>query len=222
MPKWWNALLDAFGVSESAERLDARRAVALVDELRALRLEEEAHRTVERALAVLDAQCALLRRSANGYPTNGAISARVWLDGAVLATCGDALADELARRGRLEDEDRARLLAVKATCEVLGHYPNEVFPRVFRRGQCSERLGRIAVAVQCYSAIVKDFEQLGLREDLLSAEDNEEAQGSERVILETVAAALERLDELAPAETVPGLVARIARRLRAPADTRGG
>src|SRR5262249_55606085 len=156
MPKWWNSL---FRVLSSLDRSDSRAAQKAVERGTSASNEAAARRAAARAIAVLDTQCSILKRRSNNYPARP-IGAGVWVGGTSIAISADLLADEMERRGLIDFEERARLLAVTAAREVVGHYPEQIFPRVLRRGGCSERRGHDSVAIQCYRAILKDFAEL--------------------------------------------------------------
>jgi hypothetical protein len=213
MPKWWASLRRVL-FPEGGDHLDPDAMRALVERVTTADTDGAAREAADRAIVFLQTQCKLLKRLANNYPANG-IRADVWVHGTALARWSGRLADDLERRGATELEEHARTLALSATCKVMGHYPEQVFPRVIRRAGCNERLGRIATAVQGYRAIVKDFKQLGLEADLISPDDTDEAlDGAGRVTLEAVEEALRRLTELSPDEVPPGLLTRLAERLR--------
>jgi len=95
----------------------------------------------------------------------------------------------------LREEEFASRLATGIACQVMGRYPEQIFPRVLRNSRCREAIADIEKAIGGYEAIVDDFHKMGLV-DLL--EDNEPLDKSERAILESVLEAAKRLGELRP------------------------
>jgi hypothetical protein len=195
-----------------AAALDPRTAKSLVDAVVAASTETDTRQAADRALSFLSDQSTLLRSQANGYPRRP-IEADVWRNGAGLTSACDALADALQRRGLVEDEEKASALAVVCACAVMGHYPEQIFPRVVRRARCLESVGRAARAADGYAAVVKDFEVLGLSEQYLDEGDDDELPGEGRVILEALATSISRLKVLAPERVTPGLAERATSRL---------
>jgi hypothetical protein len=99
-------------------------------------------------------------------------------------------------------------------CQVMAHYPEEIFPRVVRNARCREDLGERDVAADCYRSILSDFQQLELTELLVP--DAEPLQPADRTIIDAVCTAAQRLGELRPegrpqlAELQQALLARLA------------
>ena len=205
---WWNIFwgrpkyaLEAPGLRESVQRFvaDPRSGEAEAREL----------------LAFAREQCDRLIRLANGYP-HGEISPNVWMDGAGMVATLDALSDDLQRRA-LPAEEEGRSLAIRAACAVMSHYPEEVFPRVVRRGAAAERWNKPEVAVQCYLAVVRDYEEIGLQQDV---ETGEPLGGGTTIALEAVRDAMRRLLPLAPEHVSVEVLARLDARLAESDDTR--
>ena len=141
-----------------------------------------------------------LRDLANGYPRNP-IAGDVWFSGKALAELCDELTVVLADRGLPEQEELASRLAVGMALQVMGHYPEEIFPRVLRNARCREALGQLTEAITGYESIVDDYVEMGLAELL----EDEQLDASSRMILESVGYAATRLGELDP-ERVEALV----------------
>lgn len=146
------------------------------------------------ALNFLLKQLEELRELANGYPRNP-ISGDVWMDGQALTFVCDALTEALAGRSEPERQELASRLAAGMACQVMAHYPEEIFPRVVRNGRCRESLRQIDVAMGSYEAVVADFSSLGLDEML---DESGPLEDSERRILGAVCEAIERLSALQP------------------------
>src|SRR5262245_33821546 len=99
---------------------------------------------------------------------------------------------EILASAQGQDEIRA---AAENVLNFLGHYPQEIFPRVLRNSRCREAIANIEGAIGGYEAIVSDFRTMGLV-DLL--EDDEPLDEWESTILESVFEAAKRLGELRP------------------------
>ncbi len=175
-------------------KLDSERAQQLVDQVRAAATPEAARTCAARAWDFFVAQHQLLRQRANGYPANP-INGETWSQGHRLAQSCDRFADVLQTRGDHLAEERAARLAAALACEVVGHYPAEIFPRVLRVAKCSERNGKSDQAVDDYLAIIGDFRDLGLDSTL---DDGVELEDSDRCVLRCLAEALEAVERLAP------------------------
>jgi hypothetical protein len=150
---------------------------------------------------------------ANGYPRNP-ISAEVWTDGKALAELCDELTGVLQAKGYPHEAELASRLATGMACQIMGHYPEEIFPRVLRNSRCREAIDNLDDAIGGYEAIVGDFEALELNYLLDEAEPLEEAG---HVILAAVHEAIGRLNELHP-ERAPALAplsAALSQRLAA-------
>ncbi|XXX75551.1 hypothetical protein WMF30_48665 [Sorangium sp. So ce134] len=175
----------ALNVETARERLEAFKSAQGQDDLRV---------AAEQILDFLLTQLEELRVLANGYPRNP-ISGAVWTDGKALAELCDVLADAFSSKGLPHQEELASRLAAGMACQVMGHYPEEIFPRVLRNSQCRERIDHLDGAICGYEAIVADFGALEL--DYLLQED-EELDQTGRVILTAVQQAAARLGELHP------------------------
>lgn len=152
--------------------------------------------TGETAVALLNfllRQLEELRDLANGYPRNP-IAGDVWFSGKALAELCDELTVVLADCRLPEQEELASRLAVGMALQVMGHYPEEVFPRVLRNARCREALGQLKEAITGYESIVGDYVQMGLAELL----EDEQLDASSRMILESVSYAATRLGEFDP------------------------
>ena len=183
------------GGTEVSDRvLDPDRGQQLLASLAAARDHDDVREAAGQALNFLLKQLEELRVLANGYPRNP-ISGAAWVDGKALTEVCDALADELSRRGLPHEEELASRLATGMACQVMGHYPEEIFPRVLRNSRNRESIAEIDQAIGGYEAIIADFGALGL-ECLL--EDDEPLDESGRVILVSVNEAANRLGELRP------------------------
>lgn len=134
-----------------------------------------------------------LRDLSNDYPRN-AIRGDVWFDGRALTELCDELTGLLSRFKLPEQEELASRLAVGMACQVMGHYPEQIFPRVLRNARCKEAISEADEAVDLYEAIVDDFKTMELDELL----HEEPMEASSRVILESLDSALERLCERRP------------------------
>src|SRR6478752_6964073 len=169
--------------------LDSKHAQRLVEELEQAETEEEAVTRSARAWDFLLAQLRILRDRANGYPRNP-IDGLTWTEGYHLAQVCDRFADAVRTRGHRSGEEQAAGLAAAIACEVVGHYPQEIFPRVLRTARCREANGHPDKAINDYLAIVGDFRDLELASIL---EDEEALQASDRCILNSL---IEAVDEL--------------------------
>jgi hypothetical protein len=166
----------------------------------------------EQALNFLMKQLEELHVLANGYPRNWGTPAAVWIDGAALASWCDALTGAFSSKGLPREEELASRLATGMAYQVMGHYPEQIFPRVLRNSRCREAIDDLDGAIQGYQAILSDFRVLG-RDYLL--EDDEAPDKTDRTILESVYEAAKRLGELKPeqATALKDLQASIQRRL---------
>lgn len=120
--------------------LDAERALRLVDAVEHAPTREEARDRCARAWDFLLAQYHLLRERANGYPRNP-IDGATWMEGLRLAQVCDRFADVVRDQANRAGEAQAAGLATAIACQVVGHYPEEIFPRVLRAAECHEALG---------------------------------------------------------------------------------
>lgn len=164
--------------------------------------------TGEAAVALLNfllRQLEELRDLANGYPRNP-IDGNVWFDGRALAEFCDELADLFTGRQPPEQEELASRLAVGMACQVMGHYPEEIFPRVIRNSRCREAINQVDEAISGYEAIVGDFQQLDL---LYLLDDGEALDNAGHAILRSALHATARLAELRP-ERAPELLPFLA------------
>ena len=179
--------------------LDPERARKLLDVVSRAQTRNESGEAAVELLNFLLRQLEELRDLANGYPRNP-IAGDVWFNGKALAEICDELADQLAGRELPEQEELASRLAVGMALQVMGHYPDEIFPRIVRNSFHREALGQLDDAIGGYEAIVGDFESMGLGEIF----EYEELDASSRKILESVEVAASRLGELRP-ERADGL-----------------
>jgi hypothetical protein len=151
--------------------------------------------TGEAAVALLNfllRQLEELRELANGYPRNP-ISGNVWVDGKALAELCDDLTELLSARQLPEQEELASRIATGMACQVMGHYPEEIFPRVVRNARCREKIDQVDNAIGSYEAVIGDFRELDLQYLL---EEDETLDNSGRTILTAVLHATVRLTEL--------------------------
>ncbi|XYH93185.1 hypothetical protein ACMHYB_35700 [Sorangium sp. So ce1128] len=193
--------------------LDPARATELVSQLDAAREPRQLAASADEALNFLLKQLEQLRDLANGYPRNP-ISGTVWSDGQALTLVCDALTGSLAGRNEAARQELASRLAVGMACQVMGHYPEEIFPRVVRNARHREAIQQADDAVGLYQAVVDDFRSLDLDYTL---DENEPLSESERYILEALSIALERLIALRsdPDHQLSELRQRVHARLRA-------
>ncbi len=77
--------------------------------------------------------------------------------------------------------------------QIMAHYPEEVFPRVLRNAMCCEGLGMISEAIDGYSSVVDDFDQLRLEELLNSSEPFEDSEAKTLTAVRNAFAGLQRL-----------------------------
>jgi hypothetical protein len=193
--------------------LDSRNAQRLVDEIDQATTPEEALMRCSQAWDFLLAQFHLLCDQANGYPHN-AIDGATWSEGHQLAQVCDRFADIVGRQGNRSGEEQAAGLATAIACQVVGHYPEEIFPRVLRTAKCREANGKPDKAIDDYLAILGDFRHLDLG---FMLEDEDALQESERRVLGSLIEAIEALERLAPAhlgEDAGPLKAKAIRRCR--------
>jgi hypothetical protein len=179
---------------DSSRELDVAAARTLVAAVAAATEHEQLHVATKEALDFLLKQLEELRALANGYPQNP-ISAAVWEDGIALAEVCDSLTDALAAAELPHDEELASRLASGMACQILAHYPEEIFPRVLRNSRCREMIGDLFEAIGGYEAIVSDFKNLNL---LYLLEEAGPLERAGHAILASVASAMERLAYLRP------------------------
>ncbi len=176
--------------------LDPAYARNLVSKLKDI---EEPHNLAietDEALQFLFNQLKELHGLANGYPRNP-ISGSVWKDGQALTEICDELTDALDGRNQAERQEFASRLSVGMACQIMGHYPEQIFPRVVRNGRCCEAIHNVENAIRSYEAIVRDFSSLDL-DEILEEVIPFNADDGERYILTAVHEALERLLALKP------------------------
>lgn len=145
---------------------EAQRLVDLVVQAQTL---DAAVAAAETAFSFLVIQLHILGDSANGYPRNP-IDAQIWTEGYSLANTCDRFADAVARWGQRRGEEQATRLAATMVLQVMANCPEQVFPRVLRNAVCCEGLGMIGEAIEGYSSVVEDFDQLLLKDILDSSE----------------------------------------------------
>ncbi len=198
-----------------AMALSPAKARKLVEALHKASGDDDARVASEEVLNFLLGQLEELRDLANGYPRNP-ISGAVWSDGADLARLCDDLTSRFSGMKRPREEELASRLATGMACQVMGHYPEEIFPRVLRHSKCREAVSDLENAIGGYEAIVADYDEMDL--DYL-LEDDCPLDESGRAILEAVHQAASRLRELRPEKAVDleGLMLNLERRL-APGD----
>ena len=191
--------------------LSPAKARKLVEALHNANGDDDARVAGEEVLNFLLGQLEELRDLANGYPRNP-ISGDVWSDGAALAQLCDELTDYFSHMKLLREEELASRLATGMACQVMGHYPEEIFPRVLRNSRCRESISDLDNAIGGYEAIVADFGEMDL--DYL-LEDDCPLDESGRAVLEAVHQAATRLQELRPEKAVDleGLIPTLERRL---------
>lgn len=153
----------------SSGNLDPAAAATLVDAVERAESRDVAQAFALEAGQFLIDQLQVLRALANGYPRNP-INGAVWFAGRELAEICDRFALSVGRHGLEKGEEQATALAVSLALEVMGHYPDQIFPRVLRNAKCLEAHGNNDDAVTGYEAIVGDFDRMGLDEILDDAE----------------------------------------------------
>lgn len=99
----------------------------LVSQLEAEHEPRQLAASADEALNFLRKQLEELRDLANGYPRNP-ISVTVWSDGQAFTLACDALVEALAGRNEAVRQELASRLAAGMACQVMGHYPEEIFP----------------------------------------------------------------------------------------------
>jgi len=181
-----------FGVTRTEEKLNSKEARRLVDLVVQAQTLDAAVATAETAFSFLVVQLHILGDSANGYPTNP-IDAQVWTEGYSLANTCDRFADAVARWNQRRGEEQATRLAATMALQIMAHYPEEVFPRVLRNAVCCEGLGMISEAIEGYSSVVDDFDQLLLEEILDSSEPFKDSEAKILIAVRNAFAGLQRL-----------------------------
>src|SRR5215510_14640580 len=174
--------------------LDPAKARRLIGALASAQGDDDVRAAAEDVLNFLLMQLEELRDLANGYPRNP-IEGAVWYDGKALAEFCDELTGLFSRKGLLREEELSSRLATGMACQVMGHYPEEIFPRVLRNSRCRKTIADLEEAIGGYEAIVGDFHTTGLAEFL---EDDQPLDQLARAILESVYEAARRLGELRP------------------------
>jgi hypothetical protein len=175
--------------------LDSKAAQHLVDEIARAATPEDAMIRCGRAWDFLLAQFYVLCGRANGYPRNP-IDGHTWFEGRALAEVCDRFVDAAAQQGNRAGEEQAAGLATAIACQVLSHYPEQIFPRVLRVARCKEANGNGEKAVSDYAAVVLDFGQLDLG---FMLEEEGAAENDVRTILAALIEAIEGLERLDPA-----------------------
>ena len=112
---------------------------------------------------------------------------------ALMHVC-DAAVEELEVRGLIVESEKASRLAIGFAGQILGHYPQDVFPLVYRNGQLCEKITKTETAISRYMAIIRDFKQMGLIESILN--NGSSLNESDRIILETVKSSIDRINTL--------------------------
>ncbi len=176
--------------------LNPAHAKMLVSRLKDVDDSHDLANKADQALKFLLKQLEELSVLANGYPRNP-ISSNVWGDGQALTEICDELTDALDGRNQAERQEFASRLSAGMACQIMGHYPEQIFPRVVRNGRCCEAIHRVENAIRSYEAVVRDFSLLNLDEMLEEVVPIDDDEG-ERLILTAVGEALERLLVLQP------------------------
>lgn len=158
-----------FGLTRAEEQLNSKEAQRLVDLVVQAQTLDAAVAAAETAFSFLVIQLHILGDSANGYPRNP-IDAQIWTEGYSLANTCDRFADAVARWDQRRGEEQATRLAATMALQVMANCPEQVFPRVLRNAVCCEGLGMIGEAIEGYSSVVEDFDQLLLKDILDSSE----------------------------------------------------
>jgi len=183
-----------FGVTRTDKKLNSQEARRLIDLVVQAQNLDAAVAAAETAFSFLVGQLHILGDSANGYPRNP-IDAHVWTEGYSLANACDCFADAVAGWNQRRGEEQATRLAVTMAMQIVAHYPEEIFPRVFRHAACCEALDMTSEAVEGYGSIIGDFDQLNLEEILDSTEPFKD---SEVKILTSVRNSFIALKRLSP------------------------
>lgn len=217
---WWKSLFSHGREEAPRATLDPRSVERAVERLADTPNKTFAEAAAKEALELAHIQVEALRSPLALYYSTAGMNSGAWMEGAAIASFIDRLAEELESRALAELEDEARLLCVEARCILSPQNPEEIFPPYLKRGECNERLGRIDVAVRCYSTIAADFEALELAAALRRANDADEdhaepLEEAEEAILECAEKALLRLAALAPNEARAPLLEQISARLEA-------
>lgn len=172
--------------------LDPEYANMIVSRLKDIDEPQDFEIEADKALSFLHEQLKELSDLMNGYQDN-LYPAVFWRDGVALTDICDELTDILDGRNQAERQEFASRLAGGMTCQIMGHYPEQIFPRVLRNAHCREAIHHYEDAIGSYLAIVRDFSDLG-RDYLL--DEVEPLDETERCILSAVREALERLEAL--------------------------
>ncbi len=169
--------------------LDPEGAKQLISKLYTVDEQREFEMLVDESIEFLYKQYEELHNLARVFPRPN------WFDGVQLTNICDELTEILEDRNQAKRQEQASNLAVGMACEVLGFYPEQIFPRVVRNGQCREAINDVDAAIDSYEAVIKDFSALSIAETLDEAEPLDK---TERTILFAVRKALERLLDIQP------------------------
>jgi hypothetical protein len=164
----------------------------------------------ENALSDLGRECERVQGQANDYPANP-IRGDVWMDGAMLGHLAEGLAEGLKQRRLTELEEAAHTLHCMAVLAVQSHYHHIVGPAMLARAECNERLDRHEFAVLLYTAVIDDFSWL--LDDC--GEEQWPLSDDQRLSLECLQYALERVQVIRPASDRAGEFERTLDRVRA-------
>lgn len=181
-----------FDGTRTGKKLNSQEARRLIDLVVQAQDLDAAVAAAEKAFSFLVSQLHILGDSANGYPRNP-IDAHVWTEGYSLANACDHFADAVAAWNQRRGEEQATRLAATMALQVVAHYPEEIFPRVFRHAVCCEALGMTSEAVEGYSSIINDFDQLLLEEILDSTEPCKDSEVKSLTSVRNSFIALQRL-----------------------------
>lgn len=99
-----------------------------------------------------------IEKESNNYPENP-INAKIWMDGASLRTKVGELAGFFNRKNIDKQELEALFLRSKITNSIMSHYPNLVGPDMIAVAKKLEQLGKVAKAIDFYTAVIQDFPQ---------------------------------------------------------------
>lgn len=190
--------------------LDSEQAQRLVNAVENATDLDVAISAAEAAFAFLIGQLHVLGDEANGYPRNPIVG-RVWKEGQQLTLACDRFADAVARWKQHRGEEQATGLATAMALQVMGHYPDEIFPRVLRNARCRESLQMTEGSIEGYSCIVDDFKKLDLENELDGAEDIGTSQARVVNSVRDALRALERLDPARFSDEDKELCARLDR-----------
>jgi hypothetical protein len=146
---------------------------------------------LDSCLKLMEFEVLRVDEQAASYP-DCPIKAGVWMDGATLADCGEALAGYLSDKDLLAQQAKATDLWTCATLSVCSHYHHLVGPAMIANAAINERTGNIEYSKTAYSSILQDFECIL---ELVEA-SGEHPVDENAIALESLKAAATRLVEL--------------------------